>query len=295
MPQAQARTAVASIDRQAVAALRSTLRGELLEPGEQDYDAARRVWNAMIDRRPLLIARCFGVADVIASVNFARSNGLLVSVRSGGHNVAGYAVCDDGLMIDLSPMRGVTVDPRSRTAYVQGGATWGDVDCETTALGLATAGGLISGTGVAGLTLSGGIGWLRGTHGLCVDNLMAADVVTADGRLVHVSETENEDLLWALRGGGGNFGIVTSFEFRLRPIGETTYFCGPSYREARAREILPLWRDFMATAPDELSGYVEFSTVPDDPANPPEAIGQRVMALAHVYDGPPEEGERLTA
>jgi FAD/FMN-containing dehydrogenase len=247
----------------------------------------------MIDRRPAFIARCHGVADVIASVNFARAHGLLVAVRAGGHNVAGYAVCDGGLMIDLSSMHAVRVDPQAHRAWVQGGATWGDVDCETTAFGLATPGGLISQTGVAGLTLSGGIGWLRGTHGLCIDNLVSIDIVIADGRLLRASETENNDLFWAIRGGGGNFGIVTSFEFRLHPIEPTVMFCGPAYPETRAREIIPLWRDFMATAPEQLSGLVEFSTVPDDPAYPAEARGVRVMALAAVYDGPADEGETV--
>ena len=276
-----------------VADFKTTLRGNLLRPGGDAYDAARVVWNGMIDRRPAFIARCHGVADVIASVDFARSHGLLVAVRAGGHNVAGYAVCEGGLMIDLSPMHAVRVDPQARRAWIQGGATWSDVDCETTAFGLATPGGLISLTGVAGLTLSGGMGWLRGTHGLCIDNLASADVVMADGRLLRASETENGDLFWGLRGGGGNFGIVTSFEFRLHPIAPTVMFCAPAYPETRAREIMPLWRDFMATAPDRLSGLVEFSTIPDDPAYPAEARGVRVMALAAVYDGPAEEGEAV--
>src|SRR5216683_205600 len=185
---------------QTIADYRASLRGTLLQPSDDGYDVTRVVWNGMIDRRPDLIARCHGVADVIASVNFARVHGLLVAVRSGGHNVAGYAVCDGGLMIDLSPMHAVRVDPQARRAWVEGGATWADVDCETTAFGLATPGGLISLTGVAGLTLSGGIGWLRGTHGLCIDNLAAVDIVIADGRLLRASETENSDLFWGVRG-----------------------------------------------------------------------------------------------
>ena len=278
---------------EAVAAFRASLRGALLQPGDEAFDATRVIWNGMIDRRPALIARCHGVADVIASVNFARAHGFRVSVRAGGHNVAGYAVCDGGLMIDLSPMHAVRVDPQARRAWVQGGATWGDVDCETTVFGLATPGGLISQTGVAGLTLSGGIGWLRGTHGLCIDNLASVDIVTADGRLLRASETENSDLFWAIRGGGGNFGIVTSFEFRLHPIKPTLMFCAPIYPETRAREVIPLWREFMATAPEQLSGLVEFSTIPDDPAYPAEARGVRVVALAAVYDGPADEGEAI--
>ncbi len=276
-----------------LAALRSSLRGRLLEPSDDGYDAARVVWNGMIDRRPMLIACCAGVADVIASVAFARRHALTLSIRGGGHNVAGYAVCDAGLMIDLSAMRAVRVDPAARRAWVQGGALWGDVDCETVAFGLATPGGLISQTGVAGLTLSGGFGWLRGTHGLCVDNLEAVDIVTADGRLLHADADEHADLFWAVRGGGGNFGVVTGFTFRLHPIPPVMMFCGPAYPEARAVELIALWRDFMVRAPAALSSLAEFSTIPDDPTYPEAARGQRVISLAAVYDGPADEGEAL--
>jgi FAD/FMN-containing dehydrogenase len=275
-------------------ALRSTLRGDLLEPGSPAYDIARVVWNGMIDRRPALIARCRNAADVRASINHARAHGLAIAVRSGGHNVAGYAVCDAGLMIDMSLMNAVRVAPGLDRAYVEGGATWGDVDAATTPLGRATPGGLISLTGVAGLTLSGGIGWLRGTHGLSCDNLVAADVVTAGGYLIHASDDENTDLLWALKGGGGNFGIVVNFEFLLHPIADEIMFCAPAYPEEQANEIIPKWRDYMATAPDEVSGLAEFSTIPSDPAYPEETWARRVLALATVYDGPAEEGERVT-
>lgn len=275
-------------------ALRRTLRGELLEPGSAAYDAARVVWNGMIDRRPALIARCRNAGDVIASVNHARTYELGIAVRSGGHNVAGYAVSDGGLMIDMSLMNAVRVTPRLDRAYVEGGATWSDVDAATTPFGRATPGGLISTTGVAGLTLSGGIGWLRGTHGLSCDNLIAADLVTASGDLIHASETENPDLLWALKGGGGNFGIVVNFEFRLHPIADEIMFCAPAYPEEHAREILLQWRDYMAMAPDEVSGLAEFSTIPTDPDYPEETWGRRVLALATVYNGPVEEGERVT-
>jgi FAD/FMN-containing dehydrogenase len=278
-----------------VQAFRSQMRGEVLEPASPAYDATRLIWNGMIDRRPALIARCRTAADVAASVNFARDHGLRIAIRSGGHNVAGYAVCDGGLMIDMSLMNGARVAPGLDRVIVQGGATWADVDAATTALSLATPGGLISATGVAGLTLSGGIGWLRGSHGLSCDNLLAADIVTADGSLVHASETENPELLWALRGGGGNFGVVVSFEFKLHAIEPELMFCGPAYPEERANEIIPLWRDFMASAPDKLSGLAEFSTLPEDPSIPEEAWGRRVIALAHVYDGPADEGERITA
>jgi FAD/FMN-containing dehydrogenase len=275
--------------------LRSQLRGELLDPTSLAYDTTRVVWNGMIDRRPALIARCRNAADVAASVGYALEQGLAIAVRSGGHNVAGYAVCHGGLMIDLSLMNGVRIGSDLDRAFVEGGATWLDVDAATTPFGRATPGGLISATGVAGLTLSGGIGWLRGRHGLACDNLMAADVVAADGCLIHASESENPDLLWALRGGGGNFGIVTSFEFAIHSIEPELMFCGPAYPEERADEIIPLWRDFMKTAPDRLSGLAEFSTVPSDASIPEHAWGRRVVALAHVYDGPADEGERLVA
>jgi FAD/FMN-containing dehydrogenase len=275
--------------------LRGQLRGELLDPSHPSYDATRVVWNGMIDRRPALIARCRNAADVAAAVAFARRHDMAIAIRSGGHNVAGYAVCDGGLMIDMTLMNSVRVDPGLRHATVEGGATWLDVDAATTPFGLATPGGLISATGVAGLTLSGGIGWLRGHHGLACDNLLAADVVTAEGRLVRASATENPDLLWALRGGGGNFGVVVSFDFALHKVEPELMFCGPAYPEERANEIIPLWRDFMATAPGGLSGLAEFSTIPNDPGFPENLWGRRVVALAHVYDGPAEEGERVVA
>ena len=274
--------------------LKAALRGELLEPGSPGYDAARVIWNGMIDRRPALIVRCRNAGDVAAAVKYARSNSLAVTIRSGGHNVAGYAVCDDGLMIDLSLMNGVRVAPDLSRAFVEGGATWADVDAATTPFDRATPGGLISATGVAGLSLSGGIGWLRGTRGLSCDNIVAADVVTADGRLIHASETENPDLLWALKGGGGNFGVVVGFEFKLHPIQPEMLFCAPGYPEEHAKEILPKWRDYMAAAPDEVSGLAEFSTVPRDPAYPENTWGRRVLFLATVYDGDADAGERIT-
>jgi FAD/FMN-containing dehydrogenase len=266
---------------------------DTIVPGDAAYDDARVVWNGMIDRRPAYILQCRNASDAVAGIAFAKDRGLPISTRGGGHNVAGYAVCDDGVVIDLSLMRSVRIDPARRRAFVDGGARWGDVDQATVSHGLATPGGLISETGVGGLTLSGGIGWLRGTHGLCIDNLMAADVATADGRLVHASENENPELLWALRGGGGNFGVVTQFEFALHPIAPELMFCAPSYPEERAAEILPLWRRFMENAPDGVSSLAEFSTLPDDPSLPVEARGRRVVSLAAVYDGPADEGERV--
>ena len=285
----------APINPAGVDALRSAFRGEILDPTDAGYNEIRVVWNGMIDRRPALIARCRNAGDVAAAVNFARDHGLTIAIRSGGHNVAGYAVCDGGMMIDMTLMNAVRIAPGLDRAFAAGGANWLDVDAATTPFNRATPGGLISGTGVAGLTLSGGIGWLRGRHGLACDNLMGADIITAEGKLVHCSETENEDLLWALRGGGGNFGVVVNFELKLHPIENELFFCAPLYPEERANEILPKWRDFMANAPDSLSGLAEFSTIPHDPAYPENTWGRRVVALAHVFDGPASEGERITS
>lgn len=277
-----------------VETLRSRIFGQLITSADPNYDEERIVWNGMIDKRPAIIARCRNAGDVAATVNFARSNKLPLAVRSGGHNVAGYAVCDGGLMLDMSLMNGVRISPDRKTAVVEGGATWRDVDAASTPFGLATPGGLISATGVAGLTLSGGIGWLRGTHGLCCDNLIAADVVTADGNLRRASATENPDLLWALKGGGGNFGVVVGFEFSLHPIENQLMFCAPAYAEEDAPGILSAWRDYMDKASERVSGLAEFSTLPDDPSLPEHARGRRVVALATVYDGPADEGEAAT-
>ncbi|HXH84685.1 MAG TPA: FAD-binding oxidoreductase [Candidatus Tectomicrobia bacterium] len=277
-------TTRAGLDDAAITSLRAGFRGPLLRPGEAGYDAARRVDNAMIDRRPALIARCAGVADVLAAVRFARERDVVVSVRGGGHNVAGNAVCDGGLMIDLSPMKGVRVDPVARTARAAPGVTWGEFDHETQAFGLATTGGVISTTGIAGLTLGGGVGWLNGRFGLACDNLVGADVVTADGRLLRASEAEHADLFWALRGGGGNFGIVTSFEYRLHEVGPVV-LAGPVFHPAqRAREVLRFYREFVATEPDELTTYAGLLTGPD---------GTPLVGMVPVYAGPPERGAAL--
>jgi len=201
------------------AELAEQIRGSLVVPGDDAYDAARSVWNGMIDRRPALVVRCAGAADVIAGLGFARRHELVVAVRAGGHNVAGFGTCDGGVVLDLSPMKGIRIDPRNSTARAEGGVVWAELDHDTQAFGLATTGGLVTSTGIAGFTLSGGIGWLMRKHGLACDNLLSADVVTADGRLVTASAVENDDLFWGLRGGGGNFGVVTSFEYRLHPVG----------------------------------------------------------------------------
>lgn len=278
----------------AIEALKANFHGEVLRKGDAQYDQARIIWNGMIDRKPAMIARCRGTADVIDAVNFAREHDLVVAVRGGGHNVAGHAVCEGGMMIDLSLMRSVRVDPGARRAWVQGGANWGDFDREAQVFGLATPGGLISETGVAGLTLAGGLGWMRGKHGLSLDNVRSVEIVTADGRCMTASENENRDLFWAIRGGGGNFGIITCFEFEVYPMGPTVMFNAPIYLAEDSPRIVRAWRDFLTTAPVELSGLVEFSTVPEDPDFPQEAWGKRVITVAMVYSGDPDEGEELT-
>ena len=268
-------------------------RGRLIQHDHADYDIARAVWNGAIDRRPHLIARCIGSADVVAAVRFARDHDLEIAIRGGGHNVAGTAVCDGGIVIDLSAMRGVRVDPAASRAWVQGGALWGDVDHETLAHGLVTTGGIVSHTGVAGLTLGGGVGWLMRKHGLTVDNLLAANVVTADGRLLRVSGDEHSDLFWALRGGGGNFGVVTSFEFRLHAV-EPTILAGPILWDASdAGEVLRFYRDFIRDIPDELGTVVRFGTAPPLPVIPEALHWRPVVMIGACYAGPIVEGERV--
>ena len=276
-----------------LATLRFQLSGDLLAPGDHGYDAARSVWNGMIDRHPLAISRCKSAEDVIASVRFAGQQGLPVSIRGGGHNVAGHAVCDGGLMIDLSLMRGVRVSPDARSASVQGGALWADVGAATQAHGLATPGGLISETGVAGLTLSGGIGWLRSAHGLSIDNLLAVDIVTADGTLSRASPTEHADLFWALRGGGGNFGVVVNFEFNLHPVGPTVMFAAPIYPLSAGDGPIRFWRDFLADKSDVVGSLCEFSTVAASADYPQAFWGTRCYTLGAVYAGDAADGEHL--
>lgn len=267
--------------------------GALFGPEDARFDEARAVWNAMIDRRPAMIAQCRNARDVQAAVRLANAQDLSIAIRGGAHNVAGHAVCDDGVMIDLSRMRGVEVDAARRTASVQGGAIWRDVDTATQAHGLATPGGLISDTGVAGLTLSGGIGWLRAQHGLSVDNLIAADVVTADGALIHTSAEENPDLLWALKGGGGNFGVVVRFEFALHPIGPEVMFAAPIYALDDGPGPIRAWRDFLTQHGDHVGSLCEFSTAAEGEDFPEEYWGKRIYTLACVYNGDAEEGETL--
>ncbi len=271
------------LDTTAVDDLRGRMRGPLLAAGDDGYDAARRIWNAMIDKRPGLIARCAGTADVREAVRFAATHGLLVSVRGGGHNVAGTAVCDDGLMIDLSLMQGIHVDPAAQTAWAQPGVLWQDFDHETEAFGLATTGGVVGETGIAGLTLGGGVGWLVRKHGLVCDNLLAADVVTADGQLRRATPHENAELFWGLRGGGGNFGVVTAFQYRLHPV--PAILGGlVIHPRAAARDVVRFHRDFVASAPEELTSYVALLTAPD---------GLPVVGVASCYCGDLREGERV--
>jgi len=279
-----------------VTALRSRLAGEVIAAGDEDYDTARAVWNGMIDRRPAAVARCRTREDVAAAIDAARTHGLPLAIRGGGHNVAGLATCEGGVVIDLSAMNDVQVDAERRLVKVQGGAIWRDVDAATQQYGLAAPAGLVSETGVAGLTLGGGIGWLRRKHGLTCDNLVAADLVTADGEMVRAAEGENPDLLWALRGGGGNFGVVTSFEFRLHPVGPEVAYALVFYDGAETVEALRGYRDLGADLPREMAPAAFTGAVPQGMEGvPPEAAGAPMLAVAAVYVGPPEEGERRLA
>jgi FAD/FMN-containing dehydrogenase len=275
-----------------IAELAETLRGELVRPSDPSYDETRAIWNGAHDRRPALIVRCAGVADVMRAVEFARSEDLLVAVRGGGHSIPGFSTCDGGIVIDLSPMRGIRVDPEARTARAQPGITWSELDHETQAFALAVTGGLVSSTGIAGFTLGGGVGWLMRKHGLTCDNLVAADVVTADGRLVHANADENAELFWGLRGGGGNFGVATSFEYRLHPVGPTVLGGAVFYPGERAEEILRFYREWTDDAPDELTTLVSLATAPPAPFLPEEWHGRAVVVIPALYAGPVQEGER---
>ena len=260
------------------------LRGQLLRPGDDAYEEARKLWNGMFDRRPAMIVRCAGAADVISAVNFARDNRLRAAVRGGGHSFPGHSVCEGGLVIDLSPMKAIRVDPAGRTARAQPGVKWIEFDHETQAFGLATTGGTVSDTGIAGLTLGGGLGWLSGKYGLTVDNLISADVVVADGRLLTASATQNQDLFWGLRGGSGNFGVVTSFEYQLHAVGPTVLGGMVIYPLGKAKQVLRFYGEFSKAAPDELTTYAAF-------INPPD--GDTVVALICCYCGPLDRGEQV--
>ncbi len=271
--------------------LRERVRGPVVAATDEGYDDARRVYNAMIDRRPRVVVRCANAGDVAAAVDFARENGLPVAVRGGSHSVPGFGTVDDGVVVDLGGMRGVRVDPRNRTARAEGGATWGDFNAATYAFGLATTGGIISTTGVGGLTLGGGIGYLARGFGLSCDNLISADVVTADGRFVVASARENEDLFWALRGGGGNFGVVTSFEFALHPVRDI--YGGPMFFELDdAADVLRFYRDFIQDAPEQFGGFPAYQIAPPLPFIPQDRQGEPFLAFVACWAGPLEEGEQ---
>jgi FAD/FMN-containing dehydrogenase len=284
-----------ALDSSALARLEATFGGQLVRPADPSYAEHRRVWNGSIDRFPALIARCGGVADVLAAVRFARDTGLQVAVRGGGHSFPGLSVCDGGVVIDLSPMRGIRVDPEARMARCQAGVLLGELDRETQAFGLAVPSGIVTHTGVAGLTLGGGIGWIMRKHGLTVDQLVSVDLVTADGEFVKASASENADLFWGVRGGGGNFGIVTEFEFRLNPVGPTVV-AGPVFWAMEdSPQVLRFYRDWIADAPDELMTLVVHRKAPPLPFVPAELHGKLVVAVVCCYAGPVEEGERVVA
>lgn len=280
------------ISSSSVQQLRSRFQGDLIAPGDERYESARVVFNAAIDRRPALIARCADANDVIEAVNFAREESLLVAVRGTGHNVAGFAVCDDGLVIDLSLMKGISVDPTARMVRVEAGCNWGEVNNALEPHGLAATGGFVSVTGVSGLTLGGGLGWLVRKHGLALDNLLSAEVVLADGRRVTASAGENDDLFWAIRGGGGNFGVVTSFEFQAHPL--STVLAGMVVHPAAAAAgAIRRWRDLEVNAPDESTQGALLFHFPDDATTPPALRGSAVVGLGGVYAGRVEEGEKV--
>lgn len=267
------------------------LRGRLIQASDKDYDDLRKVWNGMIDRRPALIAQCADEEDVVRAINFARSNDLLVAVRGGGHNVAGFSTCDGGLVIDLSRMKGLTVDAAARTARAQGGVTWGEFDQATQAQALATTGGLVTTTGIAGFTLGGGIGWLMRKHGLTIDNLLEVEMITAGGERVKANAQDNADLFWGLRGGGGNFGIATAFTYRLHPVGPTILGGLILYPAAQARDLLRFYREWVRILPDELTTMFAFLTAPPAPFIPQPMQGTPMVGVVLCYAGPPEQGQ----
>lgn len=282
------------VEEAQVQTLQASLRGQLVRPGDGNYDEVRSVYNGMIDKHPAYIARCANIGDVIQCVNFARQNGLTVAIRGGGHNGPGLGTCDNGLVIDLSLMKGVRVDPVAKSARVEGGATWGDVDHATHAFGLATPSGIMSTTGVGGLTLGGGLGHLARTCGLTIDNLLAVDMVLADGRFVTASADENQDLFWAVRGGGGNFGVVTSFLFRLHTI--STVYAGPMlWPLEQSAEVLRFYRDYITTAPEEMNGWFAFLTVPPGPPFPEHLHLKKMCGIVWCYTGPLEKAEEVFA
>jgi hypothetical protein len=281
------------LDEPALSKLGESFGGQLVRPRDPDYGECRQIWNGSIDRSPALIARCAGVADVIAAVKFARESGLVVAVRSGGHSFPGLSICDGGVVIDLGLMKGIRVDPGQRTARAQAGVLLGELDRETQAFGLAVPAGIVTHTGLSGLTLGGGIGWVMRKHGLTIDQLLAVDLITADGDFVRASETENPDLFWGVRGGGGNFGIVTEFEFRLNPVGPIV-LAGPIFWPMEeSPSVLRFYRDWIADAPDELMTIVVHRKAPALPAVPEELHGKPIVSVICCYAGPVDEGEKV--
>jgi len=281
------------LDQTALGELEGSFRGQLVRPEDPTYDEHRRIWNESIDRFPALLARCAGVADVIAAVRFASITGLVVAVRGGGHSFPGLSVCDGGVVIDLGLMKGIRVDPEARTGRAQAGVLLGELDRETQAFGLAVPAGIVTHTGLSGLTLGGGIGWVMRKYGLTIDQLLSVDLITADGEFVKASETENPDLFWGVRGGGGNFGIVTEFEFRLNPVGPIV-LAGPIFWPMEeSPNVLRFYREWIADAPDELMTIVVHRKAPPLPAIPPELHGKPVVAVVCCYAGPVEDGERV--
>ena len=280
------------IDQKTINEFKSNLRGRLIQRNDPEYNEVRALYNSMIDKRPLIIAMCEDTADVITAVNFARNNNILLAVRGGGHNGGGLGSCDDGLVIDLSPIKFVRVDPKERTARVGGGSTWGDVDHATHAFGLATPSGIISTTGVGGLALGGGIGHLTRRFGLSIDNILEADMVLADGSFVTASPEQNPDLYWAIRGGGGNFGIVTSFLFKLHPVNMVV--AGPTLWDLeKAPDVMRFYRDFITKAPNELNGFFAFLTVPPAPPFPEELHLKKMCGIVWCYSGPQEKADSI--
>jgi hypothetical protein len=282
-----------NLDQAALDALEASFRGQLVRPSDSDYDDRRKIWNGSINRRPVLIARCAGVADVIAAVRLARESGLETALRSGGHSYPGLSACDDGMVIDMSPMRGIRVDPEGRTARAQAGVLLGELDREAQAFGLAVPAGIVTHTGLAGLTLGGGVGWLERKYGLTIDQLLSVDLVTADGEFVKASETENADLFWGVRGGGGNFGVVTEFEFRLNPVGPMV-LAGPIvWAMEDSSAVLRFYRDWITEVPDELTTIVTCRRMLPSPLVPEELHGKHVLIVGCCYAGPVDQGEQV--
>jgi FAD/FMN-containing dehydrogenase len=273
--------------------LSSTFSGELITPDDERYDEARSLFNGAIDKRPALIARCASTADVQAALAHAREQGLLVAVRGGGHSTAGHSCCDDGIVIDVGPMKNIEIDPEARTGRFGAGLNWGELDAATQEHGLAVTGGRVTHTGVAGFTLGSGSGWLERKYGLTAESLISAEVVTADGRIVRASADENPDLLWGLKGGGGNFGIVTEFEFRLHPVGPIVYAGMILHPRSAAPELARFYRDFMEQAPDEVGGGLAFNTAPPEEFVPEDARGKQAVGVIVVYVGDPQEGAEV--